>query len=99
MLPAAGERVVAHDLAAPSIDDFRSAIERVARGQASVWRRICENAGVDDALTGVDFVAMELLVDAARAEGGVVEVAAVSMGVRLKTFYTLSSLERSGYLR
>ena len=91
MSPVPG-KVASHDLAPPTLADCRTAIDRAARGDSTVWAQLCREANVSPTATATDLAGLERIVNAAKSREGGVKIAAMSIGVRLTTFRTLTTL-------
>ena len=85
--------VASHKLAAPTVQDFRTTVQRVARAEFDkVWADACARAGVSRAALNLDEGQLGALAQALSAIPGVVGVIGKSLAVRMTSYRTLSSL-------
>jgi hypothetical protein len=88
-------RPPSHDVAPPTVADFRAAVARVDRGDPAVWADLCAAAGVSPDATSMTLGQLDALALTMRSRPGVLAVLGRSLTVRLTTYITLRLLNGS----
>ena len=80
-----------HELAVPSVSDFRATVEQ-GGGDAVLWSRLCQQAGVSAASPTLSLDQLDVLAQTIKAQPGVLGIMGRSLAVRVTTYRTLSRL-------
>ena len=85
--------VATHGLAAPTVADFRTAVQKACPADHdAVWARLCSASGTPATASAMTLDELAVLATAVTASPGVLGIMGRSLSVRLSSYRTLTAL-------